>query len=161
MVKQLTSKDIKDYLATGSNKVLLDVRTKEELDSVGKPDGDKMGLTTYFLEIKRNSFFDFTKELPVLRVAHKSKAGTKTHSFHFPEKMEDTQSVIYDVKTDQGQTKPITDKNVLERLNQEMMRLIYENDAPKETIFEKRVAYFIKKRFCWSPNNLPKYNFFH
>ena len=29
------------------------------------------------------------------------------------------------------------------------------------TIFEKRVAYFIKKRFCWSPNNLPKYNFFH
>ena len=48
--------------------------------------------------------------------------------------MEDTQSVIYDVKTDPGQTKPITDKNVLERLNQEMMRLIYDNDAPKETI---------------------------
>ena len=56
--------------------------------------------------------FEFTKELPVLRVAHKSKAGTKTHSFHFPEKMEDTQSVIYDVKSDPGQTKPITDKNM-------------------------------------------------
>ena len=62
MVKQLVSKDIKDYLATASNKVLLDVRTKEELDSVGKPDGDKIGLKTYFLEIKRDSFFDFVKE---------------------------------------------------------------------------------------------------
>ena len=62
MVKQLASKDIKDYLTTASNKVLLDVRTQEELDSVGKPDGDKIGLKTYFLEIKRDSFFDFTKE---------------------------------------------------------------------------------------------------
>ena len=62
MVKQLVSKDIKDYLATGSNNVLLDVRTKEELDSVGKPDGDKIGLKTYFLEIKRDSIFNFTKE---------------------------------------------------------------------------------------------------
>ena len=78
--------------------------------------------------------FEFTKELPVLRVAHKSKAGTKTHSFHFPEKMEDTQSVNYYVKSDPGQTKPITDKKILERLNQEMMRLINENDAPKETV---------------------------
>ena len=62
MVKQLVSKDIKDYLATASNKVLLDVRTQGELDSVGKPDGDKIGLKTYFLEIKRDSFFDFMKE---------------------------------------------------------------------------------------------------
>ena len=62
MVKQLVSKDIKDYLSTDSNKILLDVRTKEELDSVGKPDGDKIGLKTYFLEIKRDSFFDFIKE---------------------------------------------------------------------------------------------------
>ena len=62
MIKQLLSKDIKDYLAKDPNKILLDVRTKEELDSVGKPDGDKIGLKTYFLEIKRDSFFDFIKE---------------------------------------------------------------------------------------------------
>ena len=62
MVKQLVTKDIKDYLATGSNKVLLDVRTQEEWDSVGIPDGDKLGLKTFFLEIKRDSFFDFVKE---------------------------------------------------------------------------------------------------
>jgi len=69
MVKQLTSKDIKDYLATGSNKVLLDVRTKGELDSIGKPDGGKIGLKTYFLEIKRDSFFDFTKEFKDLNIS--------------------------------------------------------------------------------------------
>ena len=73
MVKQLTSKDIKDYLATGSNKVLLDVRTKEELDSVGKPDGDKIGLKTYFLEIKRDSFFDFTKEFKNFKISQDSE----------------------------------------------------------------------------------------
>ena len=67
-------------------------------------------------------------------MAHKSKAGTKTHSFHFPEKMEDTQSVIYDVLSDPGQTKPITDRSIFDRLNKEMMRLINENDAPIETI---------------------------
>jgi len=62
MIKQLASKDIKKYLEIDSNKVLLDVRTKEEWDIVGKPDGDKMGLKTYFLEIQRNAFFDFVKE---------------------------------------------------------------------------------------------------
>ena len=62
MIKQLASKDIKKYLEIDSNKVLLDVRTKEEWDIVGKPDGDKMGLKTYFLEIQRNAFFDFVEE---------------------------------------------------------------------------------------------------
>ena len=62
MIKQLVSKDIQKYLETGPNKVLLDVRTKEEWDTVGKPDGDKIGLKTYFLEIRRDSFFDFVKE---------------------------------------------------------------------------------------------------
>jgi len=62
MVRQLLSKDIKDYLKTGPKKVLLDVRTQEEWDSVGKPDGDKIGLKTYFLEIKRDFSFDFVKQ---------------------------------------------------------------------------------------------------
>jgi len=73
MVKQLVSKDIKNYLATGSNKILLDVRTKEELDSVGKPDGDKVGLKTYFLEIKRDTFFDFIKEFKDFNISQDSE----------------------------------------------------------------------------------------
>ena len=56
MIKQLVSKDIQKYLETGPNKVLLDVRTKEEWDTAGKPDGDKIGLKTYFLEIRKDSF---------------------------------------------------------------------------------------------------------
>ena len=78
--------------------------------------------------------FDFTKGLPVLRVAHKSKVGSKTHSFHFPEKMEDTINTVYDIKKDPGQTIPVSDKKIIDRLNKELMRLIKENDAPKETI---------------------------
>ena len=62
MVKQLLSRDIKNYLRKGPKKVLLDVRTQGEWDSVGKPDGDKLNLKTYFLEIKRDSFFDFVRE---------------------------------------------------------------------------------------------------
>ena len=53
MVKQLLSRDIKNYLRTGPKKILLDVRTQQEWDLVGKPDGDKIELKTYFLEIRR------------------------------------------------------------------------------------------------------------
>ena len=68
MIKQLVSKDIKKYLETGSDKVLLDVRTKEELVTVGKPDGDKIGLKTYFLEIQRDTFFSFVQEFKNLNI---------------------------------------------------------------------------------------------
>ena len=68
MIKQLLTKDIKDYLKTDSNKILLDVRTREEWDTVGKPDGDKIGLKTYFLEIQRNALFDFVKEFKDLNI---------------------------------------------------------------------------------------------
>ena len=69
MVKQLISRDIKNYLRTGPKKILLDVRTQEELDLVGKPDGDKIELKTYFLEIKRSSIFDFIKEFKNLNIS--------------------------------------------------------------------------------------------
>jgi len=69
MVKQLISRDIKKYLSTGAKKVLLDVRTQDEWVSVGKPDGDKIELKTHFLEIKRNSIFDFVKEFKNLNIS--------------------------------------------------------------------------------------------
>ena len=52
MIKQLASKDIRSYLMAEPNSVLLDVRTKEEWDTIGKPDGEKIGLKTYFLSIQ-------------------------------------------------------------------------------------------------------------
>ena len=68
MIKQLASKDIKDYLTTNPNVILLDVRTQEEWDNIGKPDGDKIGLKTYFLEIRRDAFFDFVQEFKNLNI---------------------------------------------------------------------------------------------
>ena len=49
MIKQIPSEKIKDYIKDNPKSVLLDVRTKEEWDQIGRPDGDKIGLKTYFL----------------------------------------------------------------------------------------------------------------
>ena len=62
MIKQIICKEIKDYLKNNPESVLLDVRTQEEWDNVGRPNGDKIGLKTYFLEIRRDAFFDFVQE---------------------------------------------------------------------------------------------------
>ena len=63
MVKQLECKDIKEYLKTDTKKVLLDVRTQEEWDQFGKPDGDKLGLKTYFLTLQDENFINDFKKL--------------------------------------------------------------------------------------------------
>ena len=52
MIKQLASKDLEDYIKNNPKTVLLDVRTEEEWSIDGKPDGEKMGLKTYFLTIQ-------------------------------------------------------------------------------------------------------------
>ena len=68
MIKQIICKELKDHVKNNPKSVLLDVRTQEELDNIGKPDGDKIGLKTYFLEIQRNAFFDFVKEFKNLNI---------------------------------------------------------------------------------------------
>ncbi len=65
MIKQLASKDVKEYLKTGSNRVLIDVRSQEEWDQSGKPDGEKLGLKTFFLTVLDESFCDEFKKLGV------------------------------------------------------------------------------------------------
>ena len=52
MIKQLAAKDIKSYLIVEPDSVLLDVRTNEEWETIGKPEGEKIGLKTYFLSIQ-------------------------------------------------------------------------------------------------------------
>ena len=68
MIKQITCKEIKEYLKKKPKSVLLDVRTQEEWSNDGKPDGDKIGLKTYFLEIRRDGFFDFVQEFNNLNI---------------------------------------------------------------------------------------------
>ncbi len=52
MIKQIPSKEIEEYVKKNSKCVLLDVRTDEEWNRDGKPDGEKVGLKTYFLPIQ-------------------------------------------------------------------------------------------------------------
>ena len=52
MIKQLASNEIKEYLKSQPNCVLLDVRTSEEWNQIGKPDGEIIGLKTYFLSFQ-------------------------------------------------------------------------------------------------------------
>ena len=52
MIKQILCQEIKEYLKKNPKSVLLDVRTEEEWNQDGKPDGDKIGLATYFLSIQ-------------------------------------------------------------------------------------------------------------
>ena len=52
MIKQLPSKEIEEYVKENPKCVLLDVRTEEEWNLDGRPDGEKIGLKTYFLPIQ-------------------------------------------------------------------------------------------------------------
>jgi len=52
MTKQILSQDVEDYVKNNPKSVLLDVRTEEEWNSDGKPDGEKIALKTYFITIQ-------------------------------------------------------------------------------------------------------------
>ncbi len=52
MIKQIPSDKIEKHIKVNSNSVLLDVRTNEEWEVDGKPDGEKIGLKTHFLTIQ-------------------------------------------------------------------------------------------------------------
>ena len=71
MIKQIPSKKINDYIKDNPKCVLLDVRTKEEWSSDGKPDGEKIGLKTYFLTIQfidKNYNQNFNEEFEKLNI---------------------------------------------------------------------------------------------
>ena len=55
MIKQIKSSEIKNFLIDNKNIELLDVRTQDEWDNVGKPDGEKLGLKTHFVTIVRST----------------------------------------------------------------------------------------------------------
>ena len=62
MIKQLKSSDIKKFISENKDIELLDVRTQEEWDDIGKPDGGKLGLKTHFVTISRSPDPDLNKE---------------------------------------------------------------------------------------------------
>ena len=62
MIKQLKSSDINKFISENKDVELLDVRTQDEWDNVGKPDGEKLGLKTHFVTIVRSPDPDANKE---------------------------------------------------------------------------------------------------
>ena len=51
MVKQIKSSEIKNYIKKNSNVVLLDVRTENEWNSLGKPNAEDLNSKTYFITV--------------------------------------------------------------------------------------------------------------
>ena len=65
MIKQIKSNQLTEYIKNKTNCILLDVRTQEEWKQDGMPDGDKIGIKTYFLTIKDENFANEFKKLNV------------------------------------------------------------------------------------------------
>ena len=62
MIKQIKSSEIKNFLTNNKNVELLDVRTQDEWDNIGRPDGEKLGLKTHFVTIMRSPDPSVNKE---------------------------------------------------------------------------------------------------
>ena len=52
MIRELLTKDIKEFIKDNPNSILIDVRSNDEWENIGKPDGNEINLETYFLSIK-------------------------------------------------------------------------------------------------------------
>ena len=65
MIKQLMSEKIESYLKSDLKKILLDVRTEDEWNSYGKPNGEKLGVKTFFLTIKDENFLKEFNDLSI------------------------------------------------------------------------------------------------
>ena len=71
MNKQILSKEVESYVKNNPKCILLDVRTEEEWNVDGKPDGEKVALKTHFLTIQfvdktfNQNFIDDFKKLNI------------------------------------------------------------------------------------------------
>jgi rhodanese-related sulfurtransferase len=63
MIKQIKSSEIKKFLESNPKTVLLDVRTENEWNTVGKPDTKDLGIKSYFITISQDpSFIESVKQ---------------------------------------------------------------------------------------------------
>ena len=57
MIKQIKSSEIKKFIESNPDTVLLDVRTENEWNTVGKPDTTNLGIKSFFITISQDSSF--------------------------------------------------------------------------------------------------------
>ena len=63
MIKQIKSSEIKKFIESNPDTVLLDVRTEDEWNTVGKPNTKELGIKSFFITISQDqSFLDKVKE---------------------------------------------------------------------------------------------------
>ena len=76
-VEEISSKQIKDFLVNNPEVALIDVRTQEEWDTVGKPNGDSIHLPTHFISYQKGQERilneDFEKEFLSLNIDKNKK----------------------------------------------------------------------------------------
>ena len=57
MIKQIKSSEVKKFIEINPETVLLDVRTEDEWNTVGKPDTKNLGIKSFFITISQDSNF--------------------------------------------------------------------------------------------------------
>ena len=57
MIEQIKSSEIKKFIEKNPKTVLLDVRTEDEWNTVGKPISESLGIKAYFITIGKDSNF--------------------------------------------------------------------------------------------------------
>ena len=63
MIKQIKSSEIKKFIESNPNTVLLDVRTEDEWNTVGKPVTKDLGIESFFITISNDpSFLEIVKK---------------------------------------------------------------------------------------------------
>ena len=63
MIKQIKSSEIKKFIESNPDTVLLDVRTEDEWNTIGIPNTKDLGIKSFFITISQDqSFLDKVKE---------------------------------------------------------------------------------------------------
>ena len=57
MIKEIKSSEIKKFIDSNPDTVLLDVRTENEWRTVGKPDTKELGIKSFFITISQDPVF--------------------------------------------------------------------------------------------------------
>ena len=57
MIKQIKSSEIKKFIESNPDTVLLDVRTEDEWNTVGKPNTKDLGIKSFFITISQDQSF--------------------------------------------------------------------------------------------------------
>ena len=72
MIKQILSSEVEEYIKNNPKCTLIDVRTEQEWNNDGKPDGEKIGLKTHFISIQfidKSLNQNFEEEFEKLNIA--------------------------------------------------------------------------------------------